>query len=705
MRVDIEEASLLVDIEIIVNVIAKFVPESEGELRRSLQQLDTNGDNKLSVPEAESYFAHHSCREKILPAWHQTARELSEAAGIPSPQLKNLSVLESLVAGGVAGACAKTVIAPGDRVKILFQVSSHKHFTLVEAFKTGAFIVEEEGIVGLWKGNGAMMIRVIPYSATTYMTFDRYHNAVDVWLSQWPKSSKFISGAMAGATAVTLTYPLDLMRARMAAHTGPTPLFESYYSAFHSTVMKQGHGALYHGLSPTLLGIVPYAGTSFTVYGTIKPWLVQLAGVNSENELPKWQLLVSGGFAGIVAQSATYPLDILRRRMQVRPHDYRNMKAAIADIYIREGMRAFYKGLCMNWIKGPIATGVSFTVNDVMKGRIRQYHMAQVKSVGEAKLSGDRPRLSFLESVFAGGVAGAAAKFWTTPVERIKILYQVNPNRPFTLRRARKSARKIRGSSGALALWRGCASSMLRVVPYAAITYTTYDAIHDHTPSLVFTTEKDVATCFVAGAIAGVTATALTYPFDVLRVRMAAHWSPNPPYASTMAGLRCILQREGMSSLTAGLRPALIGAAPFVGINFALYEMAKHHWDLKYHERVMVGAAACVTAQVFTYPLHMVARRLQVHDVLTHGGPLYGGLGKALRHIYNTEGFLHGLYKGMRLTWMVGPLSVGLSFAINDAVREALVTYKSGAYDAHTSLFEKIRPTSMMIAEAHHPTL
>lgn len=210
-------------------------------------------------------------------------------------------------------------------------------------------------------------MRVIPYSATTFMTFDRYCLHLTS-LDLDSVTIRFLGGALAGATATTLTYPLDLMRARMAAHWDLSPRYPNYFAAFELAIKEEGFLALFKGLRPTLLGIMPYAGLSFTVYETLKAQFVHRLGLQSVSELSTPTRLGSGAFAGLVAQTATYPLDTVRRRMQVHPGVYCNELHALRAIYTAEGLiKGLFKGVSMNWLKGPVAVGVSFTVNDLVK--------------------------------------------------------------------------------------------------------------------------------------------------------------------------------------------------------------------------------------------------------------------------------------------------------------------------------------------------
>ena len=102
----------------------------------------------------------------------------SGSSPTPAVELPLLSTIQSLpkeirnlLAGGIAGMIAKSFVAPIDRIKILYQVTSAQ-FRLRDVPKVAYSIIETEGTAALWKGNTATMIRVFPYSGIQFMMFD-----------------------------------------------------------------------------------------------------------------------------------------------------------------------------------------------------------------------------------------------------------------------------------------------------------------------------------------------------------------------------------------------------------------------------------------------------------------------------------------------------------------------------------------------------
>lgn len=110
---------------------------------------------------------------------------------------------------------SKTAVAPLDRIKILFQAHNHHH-KCHGVFGGLRHIIQTESPMAMYKGNGAQMVRIFPYAATQYTAFDVYKKYLDGVFGPTSHIDKFLAGAAAGLTSVTLTYPLDTIRARLA---------------------------------------------------------------------------------------------------------------------------------------------------------------------------------------------------------------------------------------------------------------------------------------------------------------------------------------------------------------------------------------------------------------------------------------------------------------------------------------------------------
>lgn len=115
--------------------------------------------------------------------------------------------IQLLVSGGAAGAISRSVTAPLDRVKILYQVDPVRKFTVLKAAKSMGVILRNTGVAGLWRGNGVAVLRIAPFSAISYSTFSIYEGLLQKHLRREKDVfSRFCAGAAAGATATAATW-------------------------------------------------------------------------------------------------------------------------------------------------------------------------------------------------------------------------------------------------------------------------------------------------------------------------------------------------------------------------------------------------------------------------------------------------------------------------------------------------------------------
>ncbi|KAK1136635.1 hypothetical protein K0M31_001180 [Melipona bicolor] len=187
-----------------------------------------------------------------------------ESDGISNTQ----KVWTSLISGAIAGALAKTTIAPLDRTKINFQISNQP-FSANAAIKFLIKTLKTEGLLSLWRGNSATMVRIVPYSAVQFTAHEQWKGILGLnGLEKEKPGLNFLAGSLAGITSQGITYPLDLMRARMAV-TQKTE-YKTLRQTFVRIYVEEGILAYYRGFSATMLGVIPYAGCSFFTYDLLR---------------------------------------------------------------------------------------------------------------------------------------------------------------------------------------------------------------------------------------------------------------------------------------------------------------------------------------------------------------------------------------------------------------------------------------------------
>ncbi|KAJ7554515.1 hypothetical protein O6H91_06G144200 [Diphasiastrum complanatum] len=270
--------------------------------------------------------------------------------------------LALFLAGALAGAAAKTVTAPLDRVKLLMQV--HGVNAAREGVKKSANFLEaimkigkEEGIMGYWKGNLPQVIRVIPYSAVQLFAYEFYKKLFRKNGTELSVSGRLAAGACAGMTSTLVTYPLDTLRLRMAVD----PASKGLYQVLHTMLQEEGLGSLYRGLGPSLLGIAPYIAVNFCVFDLVKKSIPEEARKKPEASF------LTALLSATLATTMCYPLDTVRRQMQMKSTTFKSVWEAIPGIVARDGLVGLYRGFVPNALKNLPSSSIRLTTFDAAK--------------------------------------------------------------------------------------------------------------------------------------------------------------------------------------------------------------------------------------------------------------------------------------------------------------------------------------------------
>ncbi|XP_060206887.1 mitochondrial adenine nucleotide transporter ADNT1-like isoform X1 [Lycium barbarum] len=338
----------------------------------------------------------------------EEAKMASEGVKAPS-HAALFTIAKSLAAGGIAGGVSRTAVAPLERLKILLQVMRMLHGPLfVEVQVQNAhsikyngtvqglkYIWRNEGLRGLFKGNGTNCARIVPNSAVKFFSYEEASRGI-LWFYRQQTGNedaeltpllRLGAGACAGIIAMSATYPMDLVRGRITVQTDKSPSqYRGIFHALRTVFAEEGPRALYKGWLPSVIGVIPYVGLNFAVYESLKDWLVKTRplGLAQDTELSVITKLGCGAVAGTIGQTVAYPLDVIRRRMQMggwknagsvvigdgkskAPVEYSGMIDAFRKTVRHEGVGALYKGLVPNSVKVVPSIAIAFVSYEVVK--------------------------------------------------------------------------------------------------------------------------------------------------------------------------------------------------------------------------------------------------------------------------------------------------------------------------------------------------
>jgi solute carrier family 25 (adenine nucleotide translocator) protein 4/5/6/31 len=274
--------------------------------------------------------------------------------------LKESNFLIDFIIAGFSAAVGKTLTAPAERVKLLLQnqfsiqIAGGPYKGITDCLSR---LVKHEGVISLWRGNMANVIRYFPNQAMNFA----FKGSIKKHITKFDQKKEFwkfaianlFAGGLAGSMSLTLTHPIDLVRTRLATDNKNKDGVRNF-NGYKDCVIKifQGEGliGLYRGFIISVGGVFVYRALYFGGYDSLKGNLIK----KDTGFILKWTLAQT---VTIISGLIVYPLDTVRRRIMIESgkrgelKKYKNSLDCIKKISLEEKFLGFYKGFGANILR------------------------------------------------------------------------------------------------------------------------------------------------------------------------------------------------------------------------------------------------------------------------------------------------------------------------------------------------------------------
>lgn len=185
-------------------------------------------------------------------------------------------------------------------------------------------------------------------------------------------SRYLIAGGVAGAASRTATAPLDRLKVVLQVQTTRAHIMP----AIRDIWREGGILGFFRGNGLNVLKVAPESAIKFYMYEMLKEFIIKAKGGKDKAEIGAAGRLIAGGLAGAVSQTAIYPMDLVKTRLQTYSCEggkIPNLGALSKDIWIQEGPRAFYRGLVPSLLGIIPYAGIDLAAYETLKDMSKKY--------------------------------------------------------------------------------------------------------------------------------------------------------------------------------------------------------------------------------------------------------------------------------------------------------------------------------------------
>uniref|UniRef100_A0A3P8T3M4 EF-hand domain-containing protein n=1 Tax=Amphiprion percula TaxID=161767 RepID=A0A3P8T3M4_AMPPE len=412
---------------------------SRGSLERIVEAGDTNQDGVLDFEEFTQYLRAHEKQLKLM--FRSLDRNNDGKIDVAEIQhcLRSIGVNISLE----------------DATRILLSMDKDGTMTIDWNEWRDYFlfnpITNMEEVARYWKRS--MMLDIGEQLTVPDEFTEEEKKSGYVW-------RQLMAGALAGSVSRTGTAPLDRIKVFRQVH-GSTDFKGNVLNSFQYMLKEGGLQSMWRGNGINVLKIAPETAIKFTAYEQIKS---MMRGGSETRSLRVHERFVAGSLAGAMAQTAIYPMEVLKTRLTLRKTgQYSGIADCAKQILQREGVAAFYKGYVPNLLSIVPYAGIDLAVYETLKFAWLN------RNIGLAD-----PGVMVL--VGCGAVSSTCGQLASYPLALIRTRMQAQAS----VKGAPKLSmlallRNIVTKEGIAGLYRGISPNLLKVVPAVSVSYVAYE--------------------------------------------------------------------------------------------------------------------------------------------------------------------------------------------------------------------------------------
>jgi solute carrier family 25 (mitochondrial dicarboxylate transporter), member 10 len=256
--------------------------------------------------------------------------------------------------GGAAGSLSACFTHPLDQTKYRMQTMS----TRDSMFRTMLFFARRDGIVSLWSGISASILRQCSYTTVRFGVYNYFAQQAREKTGKQKLSSatEVVLAGAAGGLAGMVGNPTEVALVRMSADGAKAPegryVYRNCFDALWRIGQDEGLQTFARGLTPNIVRSVIMNVGQIATYSAAKHELLTNSMLNFKDGLPTHFL--ASFIAGTVATTACAPADVLKSRIQNAANVNgvkQSLAKVITDSLRNEGPAVLMRGWLPAWVR------------------------------------------------------------------------------------------------------------------------------------------------------------------------------------------------------------------------------------------------------------------------------------------------------------------------------------------------------------------